>query len=128
MKRILLVIALLSLFPTVCLARLEPNAFLTLGRTLWSQSGATETIGFYRNKAYICYGTACANMPNSAYIDLILCSLFVIETQGFKMNGLLFPLIGIGSATNNTTGTRYDMFKISDSWTPLFTITEDNSE
>jgi hypothetical protein len=67
-------------------------------------------------------------MPNSAYIDLIFCSLFVIETQGFKMNGLLFPLIGIGSATNNTTGTRYDMFKISDSWTPLFTTTEDHPE
>jgi hypothetical protein len=127
-KVIILVIILLSLTTTPCLAQLKPNAFFTLNRTLWSQSGVTEAIGFYRNKAYICLGTACASMPNSAYIDLIFCSLFVIQTQGFKMNGLLFPLIGIGSAANSNADARYDMFKISDFWTPLFTITEDNSE
>ena len=127
-KVILLVIILLSLTTTPCLAQIEPNAFFTLDRTLWSQSGVTETIGFYRNKAYICFGTACASMPNSAYIDLPFCSLFIIQTEGFKMNGLLFPFIGIGSGTNSNTDARYDMFKISDSWTPSLTITADNSE
>jgi hypothetical protein len=67
-------------------------------------------------------------MPNSAYIDLTFCSLFIIQTEGFKMNGLLFPFIGIGSATNSNTDARYDMLKISDSWTPSLTITADNSE
>ena len=67
-------------------------------------------------------------MPNSGYIDLIFCSLFVIEPQGFNMHGLLFPLIGMGSATNNNTDTRFTMHKISDSWTPSLAIAEDNSE
>ena len=127
-KAILLTIIVLSLTTTTCLAQIEPNAFFTLNRTLWSQSGVTETIGFYRNKAYVCFGTACARMPNSAYLDVVLCSLFIIQTEGFKMNGLLFPFMGIGSATNSNIDARYDMFKISDSWTPSLTITADNSE
>ena len=128
MKRTILTVLMVVMLATPCLAQLKPNAFFTLNRTLWSQSGATETIGFYRNKTYICFGTACASMPNAAYIDLLFCSLFVIQTEGFKMNGLLFPLIGIGSATNSNTDACYEMFKISDSWTPSLTITEDNSE
>ena len=121
-KLILLTIFLFPLTTRPCLAQIETNSFLTLGGTLWSQGDVTETIGFYENKVYICFGTACAEMPVSAYADLFICSVFVIETRGFKTNGLLFPLIGVGFAINTSTKAPYKMLKIQDGWSPFTTI------
>ena len=121
-KLILLTIFLLSLINTPCLAQIETNSFFTLEGTLWSQGDETETIGFYENKVYICFETACAEMPVSAYTDLIICSFFVIETLGFKINGLLFPLIGVGFAVNTSTKIPYKMLKIENDWSPFTTI------
>ena len=89
MKRsILCVIVLVSLSPALCLAEFETNAIFTLGGTLWSQSSAEEDVGFHENKVYICYGTACAEMPEAVYLDFIFCSLFVVETAGLKIGSL----------------------------------------
>ena len=55
MKRLLLLLLVLLMFPTHTFGQIEPNRFFTLGRTLWSQTllpGAT--IGFLKNKVYIC--------------------------------------------------------------------------
>ena len=104
--------------PVVCMAEFETNAILTLGDTHWSQSSATEDIGFHENKVYICYGEACAKMPGAVYFDFIFYSLFVVDTGGFRIDGLLFPLVGYGVAINSSTNVPYIMSKTSDSWIP----------
>jgi len=123
MKRLfLLATIVILLFPTTSLSQIETDNFLTLGRTLWSQvllPGAT--IGFYRSKVHICdaNGDNCHRIPNSFYFDLFLFSPFIAEVPGIEVNGLLFPLIGIGSATDSVTNSRFNMYKISDSWAPI---------
>jgi hypothetical protein len=49
-------------------------------------------------------------------------SSFIAEIPGIEVNGLLFPLIGIGSAKDSLTNARFNMYKISDSWVPFHTI------
>ena len=125
MKRLLLLAILLLMFPTQSLGQIEPDRYITLGRTLWNQvllPGAT--IGFYRNKVHICdfSGDNCLPITTSAYFDFFVFSYFIAEIPGIEVNGLLFPIIGVGSAKENITNSRFNMYKISDSWAPIPTI------
>ena len=125
MKRLLLLVLVLLLFPTHSLGQIETTSYITLGRTLWSQvllPGAT--IGFYRNKVYICdsVGSNCQRIQSSFYFDLFLFSSFIAEIPGVRVNGVLFPLIGIGSAKDSETNSRFNMYKISDKWVPFYII------
>ena len=125
MKRLLILGIVLLLFPTHSLGQIKTNSYFTLGRTLWSQvllPGAT--IGFFKNKAHLCdsSGNNCQTIDTSFYFDLFLFSSFIAETPGIKVNGMLFPIIGIGSAKDSVTNSRFNLYKISDSWSPIYTI------
>ena len=122
MKRFFIIAIVLLLFPTHSLGQITTNSYITLGRTLWSQvllPGAT--IGFYRNKVHICdsLGDNCQRIETSFYFDLFLFSSFIAENPGIKVNGVLFPFIGIGSAKDSVTDSRFNMYKIDDKWAPF---------
>ena len=125
MKPLLLLAVVFLLFFTHSLGQIETNSYFTLGRTLWSQvllPGAT--IGFYRNRVYICNSTGnnCERVDTSFYFDLFLFSSFIAENPGIKVNGVLFPIIGIGSAKDSVTNSRFNLYKINDRWSPIYNI------
>jgi hypothetical protein len=73
MKRILLLVLILLMFPAKSLSQIKTDSYITLGRTLWSQVFLPGvTIGFYRGKVHLCdaSGDNCQRIQNSFYFDL----------------------------------------------------------
>lgn len=98
MKKIVLIVMLL-LSPTLCLAQAEINGSFSLEDSIWDFLTAPGySLGFYGGTIYLCEYGYCLPMPNSHISDMIVISLFSSNLGGgYSIGGLASPLIGVGT-------------------------------
>ncbi|KPJ57809.1 MAG: hypothetical protein AMJ42_04345 [Deltaproteobacteria bacterium DG_8] len=98
MKRAILIVVIVSLFPTLCLAQPEINGLFSLEKTAWSFPAAPGyTLGFYGGTIYLCENSYCLPFPNSRILNLLVISIFSSDMgEGYSINGVASSLMGIG--------------------------------
>ena len=90
MKKAILIVLMVVMVATPCLAEVEPEGIFSIEGTLWRVCGIVFAtvppfiggscdliIGFYQGTVYSCdeYGGRCHPYPDYAYIDLLLVSI-----------------------------------------------------
>jgi len=115
MKKTILVMLMVLMISTPCLAEVEPDGLFSIEKTLWESD--RSYYGFYQGTVYRCNydmgAFLCSEMDNSFYIDLFLVSIF---TGTFNSSGILFPLSGIG-VLYDSISIRL-LSKVDDDWIP----------
>jgi len=104
MKKIILLIIVLSLFPRAVLAdpELAPEGLFTLDNTKWVILGSPMfDIGFQDGSMYLCLLGEC--VPGGSYAGTIICS-FGGGDYTVTIKGLAIVPLGIGSAVVCSTG------------------------
>lgn len=127
MKRVSLIVFVILIFSTPCLAQRETNSFYSLTDTLWSIFPFDSYFGFSGGVVYVCDAEleSCTSTPNSFYFDFPFISLLYIpiteEDSGF-ITGFLSPLLGTGITLVYNYRLMYflhaTLFKVSDNWAP----------
>ena len=86
MRRIILVVLMVVIVATPCLAEIEPEGIFCIGDTLWEATyifppkdcGYTRELGFYRWGVYREIGPGgLGRVPHSFYVDLGIANFFM---------------------------------------------------
>jgi hypothetical protein len=141
MKRIILVVLMVALVATPCLAQeVEPDGLFSIEGTLWRFGteitfstlppflhiyNSNSKLGFHQETVYNCSEDDCKLLPKLSYIDLPVLSI----AYGFDPLGLgliVMQPIGLGietlfGSTFPVPGFYYSiamMYKVEDDWSP----------
>ena len=136
MKKTILVMLMVLMITTPCLAEVETEGIFCIGGTKWvgtytfppSYRGETGEIGFYRGTVYG-FGGIDKAAPLSFYMDLGIASFFMVGVGGYGGCGIYFGImqpIGIGVMTFTAIVSvppfiRFaiaSLIKIDDNWIP----------
>jgi len=127
MKKTFLMVFIVIMFSTHCLAQPEAKKVSSINNTLWTIFPYNSYFGFSGGEVYICDEEleSCEPIPNSSYTDLLLRSIVYIpiaeEYPGF-IYGFLSPRRGIGTIVVYNYRLMYFLtvlsFKANDNWTP----------
>ena len=86
MKKTILVVLMVLMISTFCLAEIEPEGIFSIGGTLWEATyifppkdcGYTRELGFYRWGVYREIGPGgLGRVPHSFYVDLGIANFFM---------------------------------------------------
>ena len=126
MRRTVLIGLIIVFLSTPCLAQSEIEGLCSINNTLWEFLDLSPySMGLSDNIIYFCETDVCLPVPNSKIKAVLIVSIFSAGassgTEEVSIDGLAFPLIGLGYATVCTSTTGCDstlIKKVDDSWIP----------